>query len=88
MSKKIATAALAAVMALSAAAPAALAGPRHDGERHYYRDGGHGHHHRGERGHWKNGKWIALGILGAAAAAAAADRDRDCYYRHGERYCD
>jgi hypothetical protein len=85
MSKKIATAALAAVLAFSATAPAAFAGPRHGGERHYYRDAGR---HHGERGHWHNGKWVALGILGAAAAAAAANADRDCYYRHGERYCD
>jgi hypothetical protein len=87
MSKKIAAAAMSAVLALTAIAPAALAGPRHGGDRHYYRDGGHDRHHGG-RGHWKNGKWIALGILGAAAAAAVADSNRDCYYRHGERYCD
>jgi hypothetical protein len=87
MSKKIASALLAAVVALTATAPVAFAGPRHDGERHHYRDAGRHDHHRG-RGHYKNGKWIALGILGAAAAAAAADSDRDCYYRRGHRYCD
>jgi hypothetical protein len=88
MSKKIPIAAMAAVLAFSSAiAPAALADPRHHGgERHYYRDAGRHDHHG--RGHYRNGKWIALGILGAAAAAAAADADRDCYYRHGERYCD
>ena len=90
MSTKIASAALAALLAVSTAIPA-YAGPRGHGggDNHVrmYRDGGgHGHGHRGG-GHWRNGKWIALGILGAAAAAAAAS-DRDCYYRHGERYCD
>jgi hypothetical protein len=81
MSKIIATTMLAAAMATSAVVPTVQAGGRH-----YY----HGHHsswHGGHHGHgyWRNGRWIALGILGAAAAGAAADRD--CYWRHGHRYC-
>lgn len=86
MSKKIATAVMAAALAVASGIPA-YAGPRgHDHGDHarMYRDGGHRHH---GRGHWHNGKWIALGILGAAAAAAAADRE-DCYYRRGDRVCD
>jgi hypothetical protein len=87
MSNKFATAALAAVLSVSAAVPAAYADRghgRHHNGHHAYND--RGDHHRG-RGHWRNGKWIALGILGAAAAAAAADDYRDCYWRHGRRYC-
>ena len=76
MSKTIAKIALIAALAASSAAPVAHADPgRHNG--------GRGH------GHWHNGKWIALGILGAAAAAAIADSEyRNCYYRYGHRYCD
>lgn len=93
MSKRIATLALAAVLAAATVIPAAQADPgRHrdgnmnnDGARHSYNGGDH---HRG-RGHWHNGQWIALGILGAAAAAAVADSEYgDCYTRHGRRYCE
>lgn len=86
MSKKLATLALAAAFSAATVVPAAYA----DRDRgHHYRGHHHGHHarHHG-RGHWKNGKWIALGILGAAVGAAIADSEyRDCYYRHGRRYC-
>ncbi len=85
MSKTIAKIALIAALAASSAAPVAYADPgRHNGGRHAaYNHGG------GRGGHWHNGKWIALGILGAAAAAAIADSEyRHCYYRYGHRYCD
>jgi hypothetical protein len=83
-------AALGAALAMVAATPAADAGPRHYRGNHY--NGHHGHygryHHRG-RGYWRNGRWIALGIGAAiAAGAAGAYYDRDCYWRHGYRYCD
>jgi hypothetical protein len=81
MSKKFITMALAAALAAGTAIPAAQAGGRdhrHDG-RHSY----NGDHHRGN-GHWRNGKWIVLGLAAAAAASAA---NNDCYYRHGRRYC-
>jgi hypothetical protein len=83
MSKTIAKIALIAALVASSVAPVAYADPgRHYGGRHAY-------NHGGGRGHWHNGKWIALGILGAAAAAAIADSEyRDCYYRYGRRYCD
>jgi hypothetical protein len=86
MSKKLATLALAAAVAAGSVIPAAQADPgRHYRGNHHAYNGGH---HRG-RGHWHNGKWIALGIIGAAAAAAAADSEyRDCYYRNGRRYCE
>jgi hypothetical protein len=87
MSKKLATLALAAALAAATTVPAAEAGKRghhYRGHHHAYHHG----HHRG-RGHWHNGKWIALGILGAAVGAAIADSEyRDCYYRHGRRYCE
>jgi hypothetical protein len=87
MSKKLATLALAAAMAAGPAIPSADAGRRGD----HYRGDHHAHkhhrkHHRHGRGYYKDGKWIALGILGAAVGAAIADRD--CYYRNGRRYCD
>lgn len=83
-------AALGAALAVVAVTPAADAGPRHYRGNHY--NGHHGHygryHHRG-RGYWRNGRWIALGIGAAiAAGAAGAYYDRDCYWRHGYRYCD
>ncbi len=63
-----------------------------DGGRRQWRGGHrqrhHGHHHRHGRGYWKDGKWIALGIIGAAVGAAIADSQRDCWYRNGRRYCD
>jgi hypothetical protein len=83
MSKKLATLALAAALSAATVVPAAQADPGYRGHRHASH---HGHHHG--RGHWHNGKWIALGILGAAVGAAVADSEyRDCYYRHGRRYC-
>jgi hypothetical protein len=87
MSKTIATMALACALAAGTAIPAAQA----DRNRGHDRDRGHHayndrdrDHHRG-RGHWRNGRWIALGV--AAEAAAAIANDRDCYYRYGRRYC-
>lgn len=85
MSNKIIALALAAAMTAAPIVPAADAGKRHYRGDHHHRH--HGHHRHG-RGYWKDGKWIALGIIGAAVGAAIADRDRDCYYRHGRRYCD
>ncbi len=85
MSTKLATLALAVAMTAGTMVPAADAGKR----GHHYRGHNHGHHarHHG-RGYYKDGKWIALGILGAAVGAAIADSEyRDCYYRHGRRYC-
>jgi hypothetical protein len=88
VTKKIITMALAAALAATSAIPAAQADPRGHG-RGWNNHAGHGYNggHRRGRGHWHNGQWIALGILGAAAAAAVANSDR-CSYRHGERYCD
>lgn len=91
MSKNIATLALAAAMSIATVIPTTTTAEARDG-RHYRDHHAHKHyrhhrHHRG-RGYWKDGKWIALGIIGAAAAAAIANSDRDCYYRHGRRYCD
>jgi hypothetical protein len=85
MSKKVATLALAAAMTAGTMVPVADAGKR----GHHYRGDHHrGHHRHHGRGYYKNGKWIALGILGAAVGAAIADSEyRDCYYRHGRRYC-
>jgi hypothetical protein len=91
MSKKLATIALTAALATATAIPSAYADRRgHDfrGDhgRHQAWNGGRDHH-RG-RGHWHNGKWIALGILGAAAAGAAY-ADDDCYRtRSGRVVCD
>lgn len=87
MSKNIATLALAAILSTATIVPAAQAD--RDGRHHYRGHHSHNHHghHRG-RGYWKDGKWIALGIIGAATAAAIAESNRDCYYRHGRRYCD
>ncbi len=85
MSKSLATLVLAAALSTATVVPAAQAGHR----GHHYRGYAyhHGHHHG--RGYWHNGKWIALGILGAAVGAAIADSEyRDCYYRHGRRYCE
>jgi hypothetical protein len=90
MSKKLATLALAAVLSAGTMVPAADAGKRghhYRGDHHHYKHHGR-HHHRG-RGYYKDGKWIALGILGAAVGAAIADREYgDCYYRRGRRYCE
>lgn len=85
-------AAVATAFVMTAAIPAADAGPRHYRGKHYSYSGDHGHygrhHHRG-RGYWRNGRWIALGIGAAiAAGAAGAYYDRDCYWRDGYRYCD
>jgi hypothetical protein len=85
MSKSLATLALAAALSTATVVPAAQADHRHHYRGHHYAYH-HGHH---GRGYWHNGKWIALGILGAAVGAAIADSDyRDCYYRHGRRYCE
>ena len=86
MSKNIATAALAAVLTVTAIVPGAMAGPRHGAYSHHAYN--HYRGHRG-RGHWHNGQWIALGILGAAVGAAVADSEyRHCWYEYGRRYCD
>lgn len=85
MSKTISAIALAAMVSTSFVVPAAEAGGRHHGYHHRHH---HHHHYRGHRhGHWHNGKWIALGIIGATVGAAIADSQYDCYYRHGRRYC-
>lgn len=86
MSNKIVALALAATMTAGTMVPAADAGKRHYRGDHHHRH--HGHHHRHGRGYWKDGKWIALGIIGAAVGAAIADSQRDCWYRNGRRYCD
>lgn len=92
MTKKIVTMALAAALAATTVLPTvADAGPRRGRNfdnhgNHHVHNGGH-RGHRG-RGHYRNGKWIALGILGAAAAAAVANSDDvGCYRRNGRRYC-
>lgn len=89
MSKKIVTMALAAVLTVATSIPAAQAhrdrGGHHYNNGHHAYQGGH-RSHRGN-GHWRNGKWIALGILGAAAVGALDDGGGDCYRRHGRRYC-
>ena len=87
MSKILGATALAAAMVAGTATVPAEAGRR--GNEY---SGGHHHHHHGDRGgrrgYYKDGKWIALGIFGAAVGAAIANsRDRDCYYRNGRRYC-
>lgn len=89
MSKNIARLALAAVLSAATVIPTTTTAEARDGRhyRNHHAHNGHHRHHRG-RGYYKNGKWIALGIIGAAAAAAIANSDRDCYYRHGRRYCD
>ena len=88
MIKKFVAMALAIALVSTSAIPVAEAGPRGRGYDNHGGDRDHGHHHQG-RGHYKNGKWIALGILGAAAAAAVANSERgDCYNRRGRRYCD
>lgn len=66
----------AAVLAATTIIPMAEAGPgrgrnfNNHGNHHAYNGG-----HRG-RGHYRNGKWIALGILGAAAASRREFRQR------------
>jgi hypothetical protein len=84
MSKIITTTMLAAALATSAVVPAAQADRGRYHSYHGHHSSWHGGHHRGH-GYWRNGRWIALGILGAAAVGAAVDRD--CYWRHGRRYC-
>jgi len=84
--RKIATVALSSMLALTALVPVAQADRFHRSFRGHHA-WGDGYHHRG-RGYWHNGRWIALGVLGAAAAAAATESYRDCYWRHGVRYCD
>lgn len=88
MSRTVASIALAAATAAAAILPGAVPAQADPG-RHYRGGDHHAYHHRhGKRGYYKNGKWIALGILGAAVGAAIADREyRDCYYRYGRRYC-
>ncbi len=89
MIKNITALALAGALASTSIITTADAGPTRG--RHF--DNHNKHHsyngaHRG-RGHYRNGKWIALGVLGAAAAAAIANSDDDgCYSRRGRRYCD
>lgn len=85
-----AIAALGTAVSMIAIAPAAEAR-----SGHHYRGGHHyGHHYRGHhgrhhgRGYWHNGRWIALGVGAAIAAGAAAAASDNCYWRHGERYCD
>jgi hypothetical protein len=65
--------------------------------RGFHGHGFHGHYghgygrgwHRGGRGYWHNGRWIALGVGAAVLGAAAADGYYgDCYWRYGHRYCD
>lgn len=89
MSKNIATMALVGALTLATSIPTAQAERRHRGGDHF-KGGNHysQSHHRGHRGrgHYVNGKWIALGILGAVAAGALND-DRDCYRRRGRTYC-
>jgi hypothetical protein len=89
MSKKIATMALAAVLSVATAIPAAQADRGRRGDHHGYNGSHHaynyGNRHRG-RGHYVDGKWIALGVLGAFAAQAL-DNDQDCYRRRGRVYC-
>ncbi len=90
MTKKIVTMALAAALAATTVLPTvAEAGPRRSrGYDNHHHHGHNGGHHRG-RGYYRDGKWIALGILGAAAAAAIANSDDGgCYTRGGRRYCD
>jgi hypothetical protein len=84
MSKTLASLAMVAALATVPVIPEAQAGPRHHYRGHHHSYHHHRHHHG--RGYWRNGKWIALGVLGAAVGAAIAD-SRDCYYRHGRRYC-
>ena len=81
-------AALGAALSVAAFVPAAQADSwrGHRGHNYSY-NGGHYGHHRGH-GYWRNGRWIALGIGAAAIAGAAGAYDRDCYWRHGYRYCD
>lgn len=56
---------------------------------HHFAGGGYGYRHRGGRGYWHNGRWIALGVGAAVLGAAAAGAYADCYYdRYGYRYCD
>lgn len=84
----LATAAIAAMMGAIAISPAE-AGKRHHGGDGFRGDHGHyhgGRHHHG-RGYWRDGKWIALGIIGSAAVGALADDD-DCYRtRRGRVVC-
>lgn len=94
MIKKVAMLALAAALASTTVISTAEAGPGrgrgYDNHKNYnaYNRGHQGRGHK-SRGHYRNGKWIALGILGAAAAAAVANSDDGrCYTRRGRRYCD
>lgn len=84
MRTTLVSSALAAVLAASTAIPAAHAdrdGRGWQGGKHYshgYRGGRHHGH-----GYWRGGKWIALGVLGAAALNALDDDD--CYRTRGGR---
>lgn len=87
MRNMLVTSALAAVLAAGTAIPAAQADRDgrgwHGGKHHHY---SHRHHHR-HGGYWRDGKWIALGIIGGAAIDALDD-DRDCYRtRRGRIVC-
>lgn len=83
-----------ATTALAALIGAVAIGPADAGKRGHGGDGfrgHHGHHHGGHRhggrGYYRDGKWIALGILGAAAVGALAD-DEDCFRnRRGRVVC-
>jgi hypothetical protein len=85
-----AIAALGAAFMMSASIPSAEAGPRHhySGKHFSHGYGHHGYYRHHRRGYWRNGRWIALGVGAAIAAGAAGAYDRDCYWRHGYRYCD
>lgn len=87
MKQFLATTAVAALVAAGSIVPAE-AGKRHHGGDGYRGHHSHNHgHHRGSRGYYKDGKWIALGILGAAAVQALDDDD-ECYRtRRGRLVC-
>jgi hypothetical protein len=89
MTTKIMAAIVAGVVGVASLAPVAQADRRGDrdhsrsyhSERHYRHAGRHHRH-----GYWRDGKWIALGIIGGAALNALDD---DCYRtRRGRVVCD
>ena len=89
MTKHLASACLATVVAATSVVTAAQADPRrghreYGGDHHARYDRGH-HDHR--HGYWRGGKWIALGVLGATALSALDDDD--CYRtRRGYIVCE